>query len=75
MSIAAWRSPGRGRAHRSFLVALPLVRDLFFYAKHLFVAAITVWHELQSSRVGAAHKARLRAIATAVLTASSRLVV
>src|SRR5215831_1772220 len=37
MSIAAWRSPDRGRAHRSLLVAY--VRDLLLCAKDLFVAA------------------------------------
>src|SRR5262249_45993430 len=39
MSIAAWRSPGRGRAHRSLLVATSPVRDLLIRAKDLFVAA------------------------------------
>jgi hypothetical protein len=33
-----------------FLVALPPLRDLLVCAKHLFVAARTVWHGLQSSR-------------------------
>src|SRR6516225_9653145 len=39
MSIAAWRSPDRGRAHRSLLVATSPVRDLLFRAKNLFIAA------------------------------------
>ena len=39
MSIAAWRSPDRGRAHRRLLVATSPVRDLLIRAKHLFVAA------------------------------------
>ena len=44
MSIAAWRSPDRGRAHRSLLVATSPVRDLLFRAKDLFVAAIHLHH-------------------------------
>src|SRR5262245_13963748 len=39
MSIAAWWSPDRGRAHRSLLVATSPVRDLLLFAKHLFGAA------------------------------------
>ena len=39
MSIAAWRSPDRGRAYRSLLVATSPVRDLLFRAKNLFIAA------------------------------------
>jgi len=50
MSIAAWRSPDIGRAHRSLLVATSPVRDLLLFAKHLFSAARTMWHGSQSSR-------------------------
>ena len=41
LPIIHWRS--------RFLVASPTARDLLLRAKHLFVAARTVWHGLQSS--------------------------
>src|SRR5262249_55476945 len=59
MSIAAWRS--RGRAHRSFLVALPPVRDLLLCAKHLSVAARTVWDRARGPARAGATQLGLRA--------------
>ena len=61
-----------------FLVASQPVRDLLLCAKHLFVAARTMvcsHHAAKRGRLGfrSFENTRLRAIATAVLTASSSL--